>query len=180
MVQEVQTGIWIYNETTLETIEAVGTSSRKIIEWRQTVGWHYASRCTAQWKANRSYTSWWSRSSPTLQAKLSITSTQWKKRFSAVDWGICVPEAWTYELTITWIGSNTTYGITISVYKWDDTSGKRVFIASDNTNYDPITKSVLVDLGKFDTLNVYYDYYYSGSAAGASFGEMTTVTIQQI
>lgn len=47
MVQEVQTGVGIVNETTLETIEAIGTSSFKIVEGRQTRGNHYSIGCEA-------------------------------------------------------------------------------------------------------------------------------------
>ena len=47
MVQEVQTWVGITNETTLETIEAIGTSSFKIVEGRQTKGGRYASGCVA-------------------------------------------------------------------------------------------------------------------------------------
>ena len=105
MVQEVQTWVWITNETTLETIEAIGTSSFKIIEWRQTKGGHYVSGCVADGNVYYKYREGDSRDSGELKSEdTAIIKNTWKSEFSIRNWGIRVPNGGSYAIELTWWG----------------------------------------------------------------------------
>lgn len=175
MVQEVQKSIEIYNETTLDTIEAIGTSSRKIIEWRQTRGWHYVSWAVATGWVSWTYHSWDARQSDVIQWWMTLSSTSWKMEMDIFDWWLRVPQAWTYSINIYWQWWSTTMATTIYVYA----GGKLIYTETHNSNTND-TVTVIADLGKFDLITVSGDFYYSGSATSASWSLSTTITVQQL
>lgn len=180
MVQEVQTGIWITNETTLETIQAVGTSSVKIVEWRQTT-WHFSSMGEASGEV------WWAyddsvptgRDSPTKQGSMTISSNNGKMEFVVRDGGIRIPAAWAYSITANYkIGaSNHSDDIYIKV----GTSSSSPTIYSDHASTSTtVTKTFQVNLWKFDLITVWGHFYYSGSSNFASMKIQYSLTIQQL
>lgn len=177
MVQEVQTWVWVYNETTLETIEAIGTSSFKIVEWRQTKGWHYVSSVTASWGASWSYSSSgaWNRQSPDIKATLSLSNPVWKYEYAIDDGGVRVPVPWTYEVTITASWGAWTMTVNSKVIKSDWT-----VIYTATTYWGSDTKVVKLDLGKFETLYAIFDFYYSWSSSWAFLSGSITMDIQQL
>lgn len=175
MVQEVQTWVWITNETTLETIEAIGTSSFKIREWRQTT-WHYSSWCTATGQVYFNYQSWGSRDSWEIKSwNTTITSMTWKQEFVMSNGWVRVPVAWTYEITLTWGCGSYTHEIII---KW---WGKTLYSLSKTGSYSE-TVTFQADLWKFDTIEIWGHFYYSWSADAASmtFSTQPVLVIKQL
>ena len=178
MVQEVQTGIWITNETTLETIEAIGTSSFKIREWRQTVGGHYVSRCIASWNVYREWHTWDNRDSGVLTSPdIAITEDYWTSGFSIRDGGVRVPVAWSYQIDIYWNGGAGTLDATF-ILKW---GGKVLYSKSSWwTNYTDNT-TIMVELWKFDLIEICWEFYYTDSSSlSAFFWGKPTLTITQL
>lgn len=169
MVQQVQQ--WVINtpETTLETIEAVGTSSKKLIEWRQTTGEHFVWWCTGSWSLSWWYDyHTWNRYSWTKQmTNLSIGTTRWPRTFSKVDYGIRVPKWWTYKLDMVWRWWGYSLQATIYVKKGTSFSDETIYTASsyENTN---ITVSKILTLGKFEIITVRWEFYYWWSSDYAS------------
>lgn len=175
MVQEVQTWVWINNETTLETIEAIGTSSFRIVEWRQTKGYHYTSWCTSSWSVSREYHSWDSRDSWMVKWSLSINNSNGKQEFSERNGWIRVPSAWTYQLTINRDGGSSTYSVTIYVM-----SGGNTIYTKKFNSYNSETVTLNADLWKFDIIELRWNVYYAWSATVASLGLDATIDIQQL
>lgn len=178
MVQEVQTWVGITNETTLETIEAIGTSSFKIKEWRQTTG-HYVSGCEADWNIEWTYTSWGSRDSWEIQStNMAINEIYWKQDFVIRDYWVRVPTSWTYQIWINWGWWWSTYKATLIVKAAGDV------VYQQETPFTPTTysTSVRVDLWKFDTIEIRWQFYYQWSASSAilAFSTKPTLTIQQL
>lgn len=178
MVQDVQTWVWITNETTLETIEAIGTSSFKIVEWRQTKWGRYMSGCSGKWDVEWTYQSGGSRESWVLKSQdTTITSSYWKQGFIMSNGGIRVPQQWTYQITLTWGWGGSTNDATI-ILKW----GGKVIYTKKFTSSGTETVTVYADLGKFETIEIWGEFYYKGSASAASlwFIPVPTLKIQQL
>ena len=176
MVQEVQTWVGITNETTLETIEAIGTSSFKIREWRQTT-WHYSSWCTATGNVDRYYSeSWGTRDSgEVLSTDTAITSMSGKQEFVMKDGGIRVPSAWTYEIKLyrSW-GASTTWATVIIKWWWN------VLYTKQFTSSNSETVTFMADLWKFDLIQLWGEFYYNWGATAASLRLSADLTIQQL
>lgn len=181
MVQEVQTWVWVYNETTLETIEAIGTSSFKIVEWRQTKWWHYISSVTASGSVARSYSSGDSRQSPTLPAtNLTITSSSWKATYTISEYWIRVPSAWTYRLTIDWNWWSSTMSDTLIIKKWTTSSSPTIYTKTFSGSSQSEIVNVDVDLGKFEIITLWGSFYYWWSSSWAYLNFGATLTLQQL
>lgn len=181
MVQQVQQ--WVINtpETTLETIEAVGTSSKKLIEWRQTTGEHFIWWCTATWSIH-----WWydyhtgNRSSWTLQGDMTLSTTRWPRIFIIVDKGVRVPKWWTYKLDMVWRWGYSSMRATIYVKKGTSFSDETIYTGVTYANAD-ITVSNVLNLGKFDTISIWWDFYYSWSADYASWDiSISSLTLTEL
>lgn len=169
MVQEVQTWVWITNETTLETIEAIGTSSFKIVEWRQTKGGHYVGGCKSSCSIYYNYQqAWGNRDSGLLKWNVNLTESVWKAEFIKVNGGIRVPVAWSYEISYKCeVGSSVNeWGIYIK--RWTDASSPNIFSLVTTSGSKTKEWSFIIDLGKFEILTVWTDFHYSGSAGGAT------------
>lgn len=176
-MQEVQTGVWITNETTLETIEAIGTSSFKIREWRQTTA-RYVSGCKASGSVSWYYSSWGGTrdSWEVKSSNTTISEISGKQEFIIRDWGIRVPVAWTYEITFTWNWWGSTENDTLILKWWGN-----VLYTKEFTSYDEETVTITADLGKFDLIEIYGDLYYTWSSSAATLWlQVTSITIQQI
>lgn len=145
MVQEVQTGIWITNETTLETIQAIGTSSVKIVEWRQTRWGRYYYSCEADWQDSQA-------APATEVTPISITSSYGNTEFKEVDDGIRIPQAWWYEITMRCKGWNI--GSWINIKHSLRANGTEIFSITTTNNNDTKTDTVTVNLWKFDILKI--------------------------
>jgi hypothetical protein len=177
MPQEVQTGIWITQETTLETIEAVGTSSFKIREWRQTTP-RYLSWCKASGDVTWHRSSGESKQWPdTKSTDTAITDNFWKQEYKMIDWWVAVPVAWTYEITLfRWGGSSIDDATMILKAAW------KTLYTKTFTSYNKETVTLIADLGKFETIEIRGNFNYKGSSISAtlSFSDVPTLTIQQL
>lgn len=180
MVQEVQTWIGITNETTLETIEAIGTSSFKIKEWRQTTA-RYLSECSWRADVDRTYSSGGSRDSGLIKWVVTLNDSVWKAEFMQVNGGIRIPTAWTYQLTFNWQAGGTNFDSTLYLRNWPNPTDKVIYTFAAIWTYKSIDDSFIVDLGKFDIITAWATFYYNGSASGAWLADrLTTITIKQL
>lgn len=163
MVQEVQTWVGITNENTLETIEAIGTSSFKIKEWRQTTARYTVGRSgtcrPSSFQYRQGETDRWSEEQES--SYIVETETWGNQDFQIKDAGVRVPTAWTYECHIYWgaNGVNNKYIIKVKV-------GKTVYYSKEIDNpswmtYDEAT--FYMNLWKFDIVKVVWVFYYGGS-----------------
>ena len=179
MVQEVQTWVGITNETTLETIEAIGTSSFKIVEGRQTKGGRYASGCVASGNVYWTYKSPWSRDSGVLKSTdTTISSSYGKQDFTISNWGIRVPMHGTYSIDLTrWGAASGVYDATIFL----KISGETIY-TKKFTRAQTETVNLIRDLGKFDTIEIWGQFYYNSSNTtfNAYFSTIPTLTIKQL
>ena len=175
-MQEVQSSINSKPETMLQTIEAVGTSSRKIIYWRQTTT-RFASWCTVDGEIGWYYTQDWSRVSPMLNASLTQTSLMWGMEYRIVDKKVRVPIDWTYSVRIdmTW-GSDRTYE-RFYVYAWNT---QIFYYKFDDLAQETISQTVSVNLGKFDTISARWYFQYTWNSAAAQLYMRPTITITQL
>lgn len=167
MVQKVQTAVGEMQPTTLDTIEAVGTSSRKLREWRQTTGERFLGYCTTTENTlTRLYTSWGSRDSGMLQLNnLTIDTTSSNLIYTMKDGGVRIPKGWTYQVEITW-SSGWFADMTATLYV--KTGNGQTLYTETSTNNSQQTDTFLVNVGKFDTIEVWVDYHYSWSSSAIS------------
>lgn len=178
MVQEVQTPAWYVNESTLETIEAVGTSSRKILEWRQTRWGRNVSRCEATGNVSYQYRQGQTpKDSEYIESdNITITDTFGDKDFSIVSNRICLPVIWWYSCELTrWIGPSIwTWTIYVNV---GDTT---VYTNTLSANSETVTFTF--NAGKFDKLTIWWEFSYtwSSTAASITFSPQPTLKIQSI
>jgi hypothetical protein len=176
MVQEVQTSTTPIVENTLETIEAIGTSSRKIIENRQTRWGHYASKCSASWTVKWYYDNQWGRQSEEIESdNLTISESTGKQSFELRDLWIRVPQAWTYQITLTWSWWSSTANNTMILRCWWN-----VVYTKEHTSSQTETVILLVDMWKFDLVEAWSSFYYKGSASAASLTNTYSLDIQQL
>ena len=176
MVQEVQTWVGITNETTLETIEAIGTSSFKIVEWRQTKGGHYVSECSWKWNVRWHWDSPAPKLWPVIQWSWSLDSTTGKAQFQASGKGIRVPVAWSYEISLSW-GSATIANSTLIVKASGKELYKKTINGSGNTS-----ATFQVDLWKFEIIEMWAQFEYTSSnvSADLTFTPQPKITIKQL
>ena len=177
MVQEVQTSVWYTNQTTLETIEAVGTSSRKIIEGRQTIGWRGISTWEATWNVYWEYKWDGQRSSDYIESEdLEVASSSWPIEF-VMRWNaVRLPVAWGYECELTWWVWSTQRTETIYVTVWS----KVVYTGSRDSTWQETVKFKF-NAGKFDELKIGWEFYWAGSSSSStrlSFNPAPTLKIQ--
>jgi len=164
MLQEVQTWVWIYNESTLETIEAIGTSSFKIVEWRQTKGGHYISSATGEWMAIWDYVDTWPRQWPmVVSTDMTITSSSWQASFAVANNWLRVPRAWTYEVTVDRRGWSSTYSGVMYAIRGTTENDEILYTKSFSANYSEVI-TFNVDLGKFEVITIWGKFYYSWTA----------------
>ena len=174
MVQEVQTAVTQPQETTLETIQAIGTSSVKIREWRQTTA-RYTSNCISAGSIAWTWNVWDSRSYWPVSSNLSIWSMEGKQEFVGKNWWIRVPVAWTYQITLYWSGGSSLFDATIILKCW----GNEVYTNTFNSNQSE-TVTMNVDLGKFDLVEVYWSLYCSSGSSASTTIFVRSLTIQQL
>ena len=179
MVQEVQTWVGITNETTLETIQAVGTSSVKIVEGRQTTWGHHVSRCIASWNIHWNRNTGDNRDSGILYSEdMRIDEDFGTSGFSMRDGGVRVPTEWSYQIDIERGGGASQFDATF-ILKW---GGRILYSKSSGQQYYSENITIIVNLGKFDIIEICWDFYYSGSSTsfGGFFGSRPTLTITQL
>lgn len=175
MVQETQTGIGITQLTTLETIEAIGTSSFKIREWRQTTD-RFTRGCAATGNVSGYLPNAWT--TPEIKSSnLTITEQMGKQWFSIKNGGICVPMAGSYQLMLHrwwWTGSIAS---TIIIKSW----GNVVYTKTFSWAAKQETVMIPVDLGKFETIELRWQFTWSGSwAITMTFSTTPELTLQQL
>lgn len=180
MVQEVQTSVAIPQENTLETIEAIGTSSFKIVEWRQTRGWHYSSSAVVSGSASWTYfSSSWERQSPKEKASMWLSSATWKASYLVRVWSVRVPTAWTYQLTLYrywWSSRNST---TIYMVKWENSWDTQLYTKTFSANSSE-TVNLEFDLGKFEVITFRFTFYYSWDSSQATLQSNYRLTLKQL
>lgn len=180
MVQEVQTWIGIANETTLETIEAIGTSSFKIKEGRQTTG-RYVSKCSGSAYVQRGYTGG-TRDSGLVKGSVTLANSDWLAEFIQTNGGIRIPKAGTYEITYaSWQAGGVSYDSNFYLKNWPNPTDKNIYSYSAVGYYYALNGSFIVDLGKFDIITCWATFNYTGSASGATLADwINTLTIKQL
>lgn len=176
MVQEVQTSVERPVESTLETIEAIGTSSIKIIEGRQTRGWHYASSCNASWKVTWYYSNQWDDHSEEIESDdMVINTNRWKQDYAVRNLWLRVPQAWTYQITLTRTWWSSTGNNTMILKAWG-----KVIYTKEHTSNQTETVTVVVDMWKFDLIEARGTFYYHGSASSATLNNIYSLDVQQL
>jgi hypothetical protein len=163
-------------ETTLETIEAIGTSSIKIIEWRQTRGWHYASKCVTSWTVTWHYQRPWDSQSEEVESQnMTISSNTGKQDYEIRQLWVRVPQAWTYQITLTWTWGSSSSNATMILICWGN-----VVYTKEHTSSQTETVTLLVDMWKFDLVEACGTFYYKGSSSAATLSITYSLDIQQI
>jgi hypothetical protein len=177
MVQEVQTSVIPTNETTLETIEAIGTSSRKIIEWRQTRWWRSISICEATGNVKWRYVSGssWNPSEYIESEDLAITNVEWNIEFSMVGNAIRLPVQWWYVCDIEWGIAPLNWTANLYVKVWQTT----IYTDMLDTSWTK-TATVNFNAWKFDKLTIWADFLYQwpASTAWIEFTPAPTLRLQ--
>ena len=156
MVQEVQTEVVKRQENTLETIESIWTSSRKIIIDRQTRHVYKHSWVSMNTKFDTFGSvdpAPWTIIPPIID--VTTYDAQGEIEYKLIDGKLRIPVAWQYQVTISyptsWSGTMTT---NLRV------NGKKVY-SKDTTGNGSYTDSMTLDLGKYDMLSVDRSYYYT-------------------
>lgn len=172
MVQEVQTDVVRRQENTLETIENIWTSSRKIIIDRQTRHVYKHS-----WISMNTEFDTFGSVDPApgtiIPPIIGVTTydSEGEIEYRLIDWELRIPVAWQYQVTISfptqWSGTMTT---NLRV------NGEKVY-SKDTTGYGSQTDSMTLDLGKYDMLSVDRSYYYTTIFSGYP-SQTVTVTIK--
>jgi hypothetical protein len=177
-MQEVQTWIEIYDESTLDTIEAVGTSSRKIIEWRQTRWWHYVSRCEAAGRVKWDYDEWVTdRNSYYVKSdEFAITSQTGNVEFIMQNGNIRLPQAWTYQCTLSWAWWWYDFDDTVYISVW----GKVVYTNTFSGSHQSETVTFIFNAWKFAELELGWEFYFSWTFSFIELSISPTMTIQQL
>lgn len=160
MVQEVQTSVIQPIETTLDTIQAIGTSSFKIVEWRQTKGWHYVGWAKTTW-GRYTYTASTSVTSPVTQIPVTLDSSYWKYDYSIVSGWLRVPVAWTYELEFSRYWGSSLNSSTIFIKNWTTENSQTLYTNTFGNSWSEV-KTMVVDLGKFDTITAWGQVWIYG------------------
>ena len=176
-MQEVQTWVWVYELTTIETIEAVGTSSPKIIEGRQTKWWHYISECTATWQVKFYWKTWDPRQTSKEQSTdFEVISTTGKMEFVTVNNWIRLPAAWSYEATLYWGWR----WAAIFIQNWDEILYTKEFEWNGWVQSETVTFTF--NAWKFATITLWGEFYYGWSADYASlqFNYAPELTLRQL
>ena len=176
MLQEVQTWVWITNETTLETIEAIGTSSFKIREWRQTTA-RYVNKCVWSGNVTWHWETWDDRQSEEVMSiNTAISSQNANQEYSIRNWWIRVPVAWTYQITFTWTWWSGSSNVTFILKGW----GKELY-SNEHTSSQTETVTVVANLWKFDLIELRWSFYYKGSSTAATMNIIvSSIIIQQL
>lgn len=152
MVQEVQTPVEATPINTLETIEAIWTSSRKIIIWRQTRDRPYGeSKITLTLSLEPDLTP--REETDDLRGDPVISDEAWEFTYTQIwDW-IRIPLGGTYRLTVTTPSyrNNSSWSVypTVKVRAWS-----RVIYKYYNEEHSIHTETVIVSLGRFDVLSL--------------------------
>lgn len=147
-MQEVQTAVNITPINTLETIEWIGTSSRRIVIGRQTtqkVSWTsgYSLSIAPSWTGLIWDDSW------DLTWEPSITDEQWDLIYKLIDTWVRVPLQWNYQLEIhCWTGSNYTRTITKIKVNWETR------YEYNSASYDEHIDTITLTLWKFDLVEL--------------------------
>jgi hypothetical protein len=177
-MQEVQTWIEIYDESTLETIEAVGTSSRKIIEWRQTRWRHISSGCVATGNVSRYYDSMWpSESGYVASQDMAVSSQTWWVEYIIQDGWVRIPLGWTYQCTLTRWWWSTYHEMTIYIKVW----GKTVYTNTFSWGNQTETVSFIFNAWKFQLLELWWEFTVLWwPSIMLEFTLKPTMTIQQL
>lgn len=177
MVQEVQTSVIQPIETTLDTIQAIGTSSFKIVEWRQTKWWHYVGWWKTTWWRYQ-YTGSTTITSPVTQISVTLDSSYGKYDYSIVNGGIRVPIAWTYEIEISWYWGAATNSSTIYIKRWTNQNSENIYTNSFGSAWSEVKKIVL-DLWKFEIITAWWQVWIYGgrwSVTGATTLDYIKIT----
>ena len=174
MVQEVQTPVETTPINTLETIEAIWTSSRKIIIWRQT-------RDRLYWESGVTLSYY----VPTVTVDW-YTETEWEATLLDEVWELSYNKNWEWvRIPIEW-----TYQLTIDCFRWSQNPSGTIIattrVLADNKqiySYDNSANSdhqdvITVTLGKFTTIRM--DLIYDSDYSATRWNVTKTVVIQKL
>lgn len=162
MVQEVQTSVNQPIQTTLETIQSVGTSSVKIREWRQTTN-RTISYCTVDVGTSQVSLDGWETKSNIVWLFSNLSNTG-KEEYAI--WVDClrIPTAWSYEITIapyTWYSQ---FQVTTKLLlDWKEIYSRLVADGND------VEDKIKIDAGKYSSLTVRFTAYRASSSSISGF-----------
>lgn len=155
-LQEVQTAVEITPENTLETIEAIWTSSRKIIIWRQTRQKIYGeSGATLTFVAPAKYyqPAWFY---PNLEWTWTVSDEVWELSYSQNwDW-MRLPLQSSYSLTITPAKWHSSWYWPIITTTRVKIAGETVYSYDSSSSAD-YSETITVTAWKFSVLTIELD-----------------------
>lgn len=175
-LQEVQTAVEVTPENTLETIEAIWTSSRKIIIWRQTRQKIYGeSWATLTFVAPTiSYQPAWFY--PNLEWTWTVSNEVWELAYSQQwDW-MRLPLQSSYSLTITTAKWRSTWYWPVVATTRVKLAGETIYSYDSSSNSD-YSETITVIAGKFSVLTIEIDMSLPTTSA---IGWTATVKVQKI
>ena len=156
MVQEVQTDVIKRQENTLETIESIWTSSRKIIIGRQT---------------RDKYTHSWITMTTSFDTFGSVDPAPWtvippitwvttsdafgEMEYKLVNGELRIPVAWQYQVSISYSLPPTSWTMTTNLR----VNGKKVW--TEDVSSGSHSATITLDFGKYDLITVDRSYYYT-------------------
>lgn len=154
MIQKVQTDVTTTPENTLETIEAIWTSSRKIIIWRQT-----RERIYGESGATLNFTSISIQAHSgdifeNMDGTATVTDVVWDLAYTL--WGnwVRIPLQWNYQLTITTAKWSSVWRIMTTRVKVDWVT-VYTYTSSSNTDH---TDTINMTIGKFSVVSMEQDW----------------------
>lgn len=175
-IQQVQTPIDTTQETTLETIEAIWTSSRKIIIWRQTRQKIYGE----SW-ATLTFTA----PTRTYQPEWFYPDLEWTWTVSDVVWELSYNQQWNWMR----LPLQSSYSLTITPAKWRSTwywpvvtttrvrlAGKTIYTYNSSSTAD-YSETITVTAWKFSVLTIELDMELPTTW---STGWTATVVVQKL
>lgn len=172
MVQEVQTDVVRRQENTLETIENIWTSSRKIIIDRQTRHVYKHSWISMNTKFD-TFGSVDPAPGTVIPPIIEVTTydSEGEIEYRLIDWELRIPVAWQYQVSISYSLPSTSWTMTTNLRVND----KKVW--TENASSGSHSATMTLDLGKYDLITVDRSYYYT-SAFSWYPSQTVTVTIK--
>lgn len=167
MVQEVQQQGNRYQ--TPNEIQGIGDIRRRVKEHTQVTA-KFSSKCQASWKAIGEADSWlW----PRIKGTLTWSSWGGQMEFKEVNWGIRIPRAGIYKITIDAEGA--LYG---DCYHYMRTGNTPLFYAYTPRGHNTATATEIVNLGKYTILEYRVRVYYENVTTNQK--EFCNITITQL
>lgn len=175
-IQEVQTSITTTPENTLETIEAIWTSSRKIIIWRQTrerISLAWESWATLSYYVPDTPIDWYTET----EWEGTITNVVWELIYSKSGEWVRLPLEWSYQLTINCFRWSQNPSGTITATTRVLADRKQVY-SYDNSANSAHQDTINITVGKFTVIEM--DLIYNSTYSATRWNVAQTIVIQKL